>query len=230
MMPREMLFAVLLLSLGGAEPARADARQPAYPTMAPIGQYQSASLADEIAFARSAAPASIAIEAEILTFGAHGYEVGVKGKNGFVCLVERAWAKDFDSDDFWNPKIRAPNCYNSAAARSVLPTYLKRTEWAVSGVSRSQMLERTKQALAAKQITEPEPGAMCFMMSKGGYLGDDAGGPWHPHLMFFLPRTPASTWGANSPGSPLLASTSALEPVTVFMLPVSKWSDGTPEK
>ena len=74
-----------------------------------------------------------------------------------------------------------------------------------------------------------EPGSMCYMMSKGGYLGDDVRGHWHPHLMFFLPRTNPSALGANVKGSPLFASTGALEPVTVFLLPVKTWSDGTPE-
>jgi hypothetical protein len=220
---------VLALLLSGVEVALTEAPEPPYPSMAPLEQYRSASQEDEIAFARSAAPPSIANEAEILTLGGHGYDVAVKGKNGFVCIVERSWANDFDSSDFWNPKVRAPNCFNAAAARSVLPTYLKRTEWALGGVSRAEMIDRTRAALAAKQIQEPEIGAMCYMMSKRGYLGDDVRGHWHPHLMFFLPRTSPSTWGANAEGSPLFASTGALEPVTIFLLPVSHWSDGTPE-
>jgi hypothetical protein len=228
-MSNAMRVVTLALLLGGIEAARAEAAEPAYPNMAPIEQYRSESQQDEIAFARSAAPPSIANDAEVLTLGAHGYDVAVEGKNGFVCIVERAWANDFDSSDFWNPKVRAPNCFNAAAARSVLPTYLKRTEWALAGVSKAEMVDRTKAALAAKQIKEPEPGAMCYMMSKRGYLGDDVHGHWHPHLMFFLPRTDPSTWGANSKGSPLLASTGALEPVTVFLLPVSRWSDETTE-
>ena len=143
--------------------------------------------------------------------------------------VEPAWANDFDNSDFWNPKVRAPNCFNAAASHSVLPIYLKRAEWVLAGVSKAEMVDRTKAAIAAKRIKEPEAGAMCYMMSKRGYLGDDVRGHWHPHVMFFLPRTSPSTWGANSKGSPLLASTGALEPVTVFLLPVSSWSDGTPE-
>jgi hypothetical protein len=228
-MSNEIRFVALALLLGGVEVVHAEGAEPAYPNMAPLELYRSESKEDEIAFARSAAPPSIANDAEILTLGAHGYDVAVKGKNGFVCIVERAWANDFDNADFWNPKVRAPNCFNAAASRSVLPTYLKRTEWALAGASKAEMIDRTKAALAAKQIKEPEPGAMCYMMSKRGYLGDDVGGHWHPHLMFFLPRTSPSTWGANSKGSPLLASTGALEPVTVFFLPVSSWSDGAPE-
>ncbi len=217
------------LFLSEVEGAHAEGAGPAYPEMAPLALYRSESREDEIALARSAAPASIANDAEVLTLGAHGHDVAIEGKNGFVCIVERAWANDFDNSDFWNPKVRAPNCFNAAAARSVLPTYLRRTQWVLAGVPRAEMVARTKAALAAKQITEPEPGAMCYMMSKGGYLGDDVGGHWHPHLMFFLPRTSPSTWGANSKGSPLFASTGALEPVTVFLLPVKNWSDGTPD-
>jgi hypothetical protein len=47
--------------------------------------------------------------------------------------------------------------------------------------------------------------------------------------MFFLPRIEPAEWGANMPGSPLFADDGALEPVTVFLSPVRRWSDGTPD-
>lgn len=218
------IAALLALSLGGA----AQAAKAAYPSMAPIAQYRMASQAEEIALARSAAPPSISNDAEVLTLGARGYETAVKGKNGFVCIVERAWASDFEDAEFWNPKERGPICFNPASVRSVLPTYLKRTEWVLAGVSKADMVERTKAAIAAREIVEPEVGAMCYMMSKGGYLGDAAGGHWHPHLMFFVPRSEAAAWGANLPGSPVLGGGGGLEPGTVFFTIVPNWSDGTP--
>ena len=67
---------------------------------------------------------------------------------------------------------------------------------------------------------------MCYMMSKQSYLSD-RDGHWHPHLMFFIPQTDALTWGANLPGSPILASVDTLDRLTVFLVPVGKWSDGT---
>jgi hypothetical protein len=209
-----------------SQPAAVASPTPVYSTMAPIAEYRAKSASEEAVLARSAAPASVSDAAEVLVLGARGYEVAEKGSNGFVCIVERAWAMDFDSPQFWNPKVRSPNCYNAAAARSVLPTYLKRTEWVLAGVPVAQMIERTKAAIAAKEIALPEVGSMCFMMSKLGHLNDDAG-HWHPHLMFFLPRTKAEDWGANLPGSPLFAVDAALAPVTIFMSPVRKWSDGT---
>jgi hypothetical protein len=224
-----MRVAVLALSLCGAGALHAEPPKPAYESMAPIEKYLSASQKDEIALARSAAPPSVADDAEILVFGASGYEVAVKGKNGFVCITQRSWANEFDSPDFWNPKVRSPNCFNAAAARTVVPNYLVRTGWVLSGATKAQMVERTKAAVAAKQLKEPEPGAMCFMMSKLGYLNDNVA-HWHPHLMFLVPPTSASAWGADLPGSPLFWSTDSLEPVTTFFLPVGKWSDGTPDE
>jgi hypothetical protein len=216
-------LAVLLCATGSAG---TDAKA-AYPTMAPVGQYLLASAANEVALARSAAPISIAGDAEVLTLGNHGYETAARGKNGFVCMVWRSWTAGFDDAEFWNPKIRAPICLNAAAARTVLPGYLERTKWALAGISKADMVARTKAAVAANTYTLPAPGAMSFMMSKQGYLGDAAGGHWHPHLMFFVAHTDGGDWGANLGGSPVSSAQDDHEPVTTFFILVPKWSDGT---
>lgn len=46
--------------------------------------------------------------------------------------------------------------------------------------------------------------------------------------MFFVPGTDAKAWGADLPGSPMLSATDPVERLTIFMLTVAKWSDGTP--
>ena len=217
----------LVLLLGAAGAAWADNAKSDYPAMTSIDKYRMPSASDEIALARSAAPASISGDADILTLGDHGYETAVKGKNGVVCMIWRSWAADFGDAEFWNPKIRGPICLNPAAARSVLPGYLERTQWVLAGVSKPGMIERTKAAVASNAFKAPEPGAMSFMMSKQQYVAD-AGGHWHPHLMFFVARTDGAAWGADLVGSPIFASQSDPEPVTTFIIPVPKWSDGTP--
>src|SRR5215472_8804865 len=118
--------------------------------MAPLEQYRMANRDDEIALARSAAPPSISADAEVLVLGSRGFEIAVTGKNGFVCVVERSWAAGFDDAEFWNPKVRSPNCFNAPAAHAVLPQFLKRTEWALAGVTKQEMVTRTKTALADK--------------------------------------------------------------------------------
>jgi hypothetical protein len=217
----------LALLICAISSAGADAAKRAYPTMAPKGQYAMASPADEVALARSAAPISIAGDAEVMTLGAQGYEAAAPGKNGFVCMVWRSWTAGFDDAEFWNPKIRSPICLNPAAVRSVLPGYLERTKWALAGVSKTDMIARTRAAVAANTYTLPAPGAMSFMMSKQAYLGDAAGGHWHPHLMFFVTHTDGAAWGADQDGSPVISAQDEHEPVTTFFVLVPKWSDGT---
>jgi hypothetical protein len=217
----------LAFLLGAIGSARADDAKPVYPVMAPVEQYRAPSASAEIALARTAAPTSISGDAGVLTLGVHGYESAAKGKNGFICLVWRSWAAGFDDAEFWNPKLRAPICLNPAAARTVLPAYLEKTEWAIAGASKSEMIDRIRADLAANRIATPVPGAMAFMMSKQGYLGDLVG-HWHPHLMFFLARTDGADWGANLHGSSVFAAQGEPEPTTTFIVPVPAWSDGTP--
>jgi hypothetical protein len=196
-----------------------------YPDMAPLDQYLMERTA-EIAMARTAAPASISQDADVMVLGRKGYETAAKGKNGFVCIVERAWTSGSDEPDFWNPHQRAPICFNPAAVRSYLPQTIMKTEWILAGRSKAQMFEDLKAALDKKKLPSPEIGAMCYMMSKEAHLNDRAG-HWHPHLMFFLPPTDAATWGADLAGSPILAAPEPEGRVMVFMVPVGKWSDGT---
>jgi hypothetical protein len=45
--------------------------------------------------------------------------------------------------------------------------------------------------------------------------------------MFFIPGDAAKSWGADLPGSPVLATDDPEERVTILMVPVGTWSDGT---
>jgi hypothetical protein len=198
-----------------------------YPAMAPVGEYLIASKTREIALARSAAPASISEHAQVLVLGKHGYDLAVKGTNGFVCLVVRSWDNDFDKPEFWNPKMRAPYCDNAAAARSVLPRYLTRTEWVLAGVSKTEMQKRETAELKAGTLKSPEPGSLCYMMSKQQYLNDQ-GKSWRPHVMFYLPPTKDSSWGADLPATPVFMGQQYVDHISVFMVLVPVWSDGTP--
>jgi hypothetical protein len=221
---------LLLLSPGVFGPAQAQDAKAPYPTMAALDRYLMEDRDAEIALAKSAAPAAISNDAEVLVLGKDGYQTAIEGKNGFTCLVERSWMSPTDSPEFWNPRLRGPICYNPPAARSILPYTVYRTKLALTGLSRAQMVETIKAALARNQLPFPEPGAMSYMMSKDAYLSDQ-GGHWHPHLMFHVPPANAASWGANLANSPVLLNDEFhddLEPETIFMVPVGHWSDGTP--
>ncbi len=173
-----------------------------------------------------------------MVLGSHGYETAVEGKNGFVCMVERAWMNPFDSPEFWNPKNRGPICLNPAAARTVLPFTLIRTKLVLAGKPKEEVKESVQAAIEAKELPELEAGAMSYMMSKDAYL-TDLGHHNMAHLMFYMPL--GTVWAANLidssnhvsepfPGSPLLLAPTYKgnpEPIYMFLMPTGVWSDGT---
>ena len=215
-----------LVAVAGPERAAAKASQ--YASMAPAAQYMMTSPEKEIILAKSAAPPSISDNAEILVLHARGYETAVKGKNGFVCLVERSWDADFNDPVFWNPKIRGADCLNPEAARAVLPHFRERASWALAGLSKPEMIARTKAKISANSYLLPGAGAMAFMISKKQRLAN-GNTHWHPHLMFFVASANDATWGANMTGSPVMSTIHETDPITTFIVPVRKWSDGTPD-
>jgi hypothetical protein len=217
----------LLVALGMAY--QAIAQDATTRNMAPIEQYLMADRNAEIALARSAAPESISRDAEVQVLARHGFETAVKGKNGFLCIVERSWTSAPDAD-FWNPKVRTPICYNPAAAHSNLPRNSKRTDLILAGRTKAQVDEAIVAAVDTKELPAMEAGAMCYMMSKQGYGGDSVP-HWPSHLMFYFSQTDPATWGANLPGSPILAMSDEhehlTEHLTMFSIGVQRWSDGT---
>ena len=216
-------LALLLLLAASCQARSQDAATP-YPAMAPIDQYLMDRTA-EIALARSAAPDSISRDAEVLVLGPHGFETAVKGTNGFVCIVGRSWTSTVDPE-YWNPKVRVPMCVNAPAARTYLPRIAKITELGLAGQTLAQVNDAMAAAVAGKEFPPMESGAMCYMMGKPGYGGDSVP-HWPSHLMFFFSQTDAAIWGANLPGSPVLAVSDAQEQLTQFVILVQQWADGT---
>jgi len=222
------IFAFVFLTLVGLPGAmqRAQAETDLYPAMAPLEKYLMPQEA-EIALARSAAPASIADGATVMVLGRQGYTTVMQGTNGFLCYVERSWSKPTDDPEFWNPNILSPNCFNAAAARSVAQVYLMKTRLVLAGKSKAEIDRDLAAALDQGEVPALEAGAMCYMMSKQQYLNDE-GKSWHPHVMFYVAGDVPESWGANLPGSPVIADHDPDARVTVFMVVVRHWSDGTP--
>jgi hypothetical protein len=214
--------------LGLTAVAQADGAATPYAKMAPVADYLMPEK-DEIALARSAAPAAISDNATIVVLKQHGYETAVKGKNGFVCIVERSWMAQFDFPEYWNPKMHGAICFNGPAVRTVLPYTYKRTAMILAGVPKEEVIERLKQVVAKKEVPALEAGAMCYMMSKNQYLNDQ-GVHWHPHLMFYGTKSATEDWGNDVPNSPVLLNAqfqTAPEPLVTYMVVVDQWSDGT---
>ncbi len=79
---------------------------------------------------------------------------------------------------------------------------------------------------------------MSYMMSKASYLSAGANHDM-AHVMFFVPFKDGAAWGANTPASPIFggnywfftpghdAEAAGLPPLSVLLVGVSNWSDGT---
>jgi hypothetical protein len=229
---------VFALIAAAALPAAAQDANQTYPTMAPVEQYLMDRDA-EIALARSAAPDAISHDASVIVLTRHGYETAVEGKNGWVCWVGRGWMGMFDHPEFWNPKVRAADCLNPPAARSILPYAYKRTELLLAGHTKPEVIAALKAAIDRKELPPLEPGTISYMMSKGSYL-TDSGGHNLPHLMFFATAKDGAAWGANLTNSPVMCvnywylsaesypKLKSFPPLTVSLIGADKWSDGTP--
>jgi hypothetical protein len=230
-------FALVAALIASRPVAAQDAKQP-YPNMAPIEQYLMDRDA-EIALARSAAPDAISHDASVIVLTRHGFETAVEGKNGWVCWVGRGWMGMFDHPEFWNPKVRAAECINPPAVRSVLPYAYKRTELLLAGHSKQEVIAAIKAAIDKKELPTLEQGTVSYMMSKDSYLSD-YGGHNAPHMMFYETAKDGAAWGANLTNSPVLAvnywyisaeaypQLKSFPPLSVFLVGVTKWSDGTP--
>ena len=213
-----------------ASPAfsRAQTASASYPDMVPLDRYLIPDEKAEVSLARSAAPASISSAAEVMVLRRDGYTTAVKGANGFVCIVERSWANTTDDPQFWNPNIRAPHCFNSPAAKTVLPVYLMKSRLVLEGKPRAEIATALESALDKKELPALAPGTIVYMMSKQQYL-NDRNMSWHPHLMFFLSGDAEKSWGANLPGSPVMAAFDREQRMTTFFILAREWSDGTAE-
>jgi hypothetical protein len=221
-----LAFALQAALPGAGRQSVAQTGKTAYPSMAPLDQYLIADEKAEIALARSAAPPSISAGAEVMVLGREGYKTAEQGTNGFLCIVERSWAQGTTEAEFWNPKLRAPHCFNAQAAKSFAPIYLMKTRLVLAGKSKAEIAQAMTTALDNKELPTLEPGSMAYMMSKQQYLNDQ-GKSWHPHAMFFSPGDMTKSWAANDPHSPVMVATDPQERVTILFVLADKWSDGT---
>jgi hypothetical protein len=96
----------------------------------------------------------------------------------------------------------------------------------LAGLSKTQVFDRIKAAFARNELPMPAPGSMCYMMSREAYL-TDRGSHNLAHLMFEVPRMDDAAWGENLPNSPVVGGAANPEPLSEFIVPVGKWSDGT---
>jgi hypothetical protein len=197
------------------------AQSPKYP---PIAEYLMPQ-EEEIALARSAAPASISDRATVKVLTPSGYQVARQGNNGVVCMVMRGFsAPTYTPAQFrdlvYDPTVRAPICFTAPAARTAMPYYELRTRLAMEGKDPDQIGAALEAAYMRGELPQRDAVTFAYMWSQHQHLASGIGA-WHPHLMIFAPYYENSMVGGHPFGSPLpQVSDDAGTPFTVVVVPV----------
>jgi hypothetical protein len=185
------LLLALLLSLGSPLALAAQAAVPAAAAAASrAGRRPLLPRVEEIALARSAAPASVSASARVLVLTDSGYVTADSGSSGVTCLVDRSW-----------PLSIEPHCYDAEGAATILPMQLRRTELYHRGTVAADVEREIAEGLASGRFRLPRRPALTFMMSAAQVLYDDAGrkvGAWRPHLMLYYPYLTSAELGLSA--------------------------------
>ena len=197
-----------------------------------VSRFIDSDRAAEVALARTAAPKHVSDSATILFLTPTGYVEAAKGNNGFTCAVIREFAMPYTDPTKWNPRVRAPHCFNAAATTSILHQFVEVSRWVVTGVPHTEVVARSDRAFRSKSFTMPGAGAMAYMLSGEQYLADEKP-HWMPHVMFYYERSsqPASRFGGAGMDAPIIDGSvgEPRYPITTILIPVRQWSDGTPD-
>jgi hypothetical protein len=179
----------------------------------------------ELALAKSAAPATISGKATLKVLTESGYTIAHEGDNGFVCMVLRGWsAPTYTPTPFraliYDATVRAPICFNPAAARTVLPLQELRTRLGMKGMTPEQIAEGVQAAYAKGEMPQMEAVGFAYMWSADQHLAPGIGA-WHPHMMIYTPYYVNSMLGGNEFASRLpFVSDDAGTPFAVTVIPV----------
>jgi hypothetical protein len=179
----------------------------------------------EIALARTAAPANVSGPATVKVLTPQGYKVVATGSNGFVCLVMRSFSAPTYTpkmfvDLVYDASVRAPICFNAQATVEVLPYYELRTELGMKGQSPDQIRAGVEAAYKTGRLPRRTGVSFAYMWSAEQNLGPMVH-HWHPHVMIFAPNLDNAMLGNNDFGAPLPQLTDdAGTPFSVAVVPV----------
>jgi len=157
---------------------------------------------EEIALARSAAPAPVSDSATIYVLTATRYEVAVKGTSGAACYVSRDWLSSLE-----------PHCFDREGAATILPMSMRRVELLHQGKSKGEADAEVARGLADGTFRLPMRPAMSYMMSAEQRLVAPNGQPagrWMPHLMIYYPYLTSD--GIGVAGRPAADTPSVVDP------------------
>jgi hypothetical protein len=195
-------------------PAAVAAQQDATPPTAPL----NLSRADEIRYAKSAAPGDISKDATVWVLENGHYVVAESGTSGVACEVARNTATSFE-----------PQCGDAEADATMLAIFRFRTEERIAGKSADEIKTEVADGLASGRFRSPQRPALVYMVSSSQVLTDPSGkvrSHFMPHLMIFYPGMKSSAMGVVASKSMDVPGV-ALEgtPMSGLIVVVRDWVD-----
>ena len=143
--------------------------------------------AEEIALARSAAPAPVSSSARVWTWNGERYVVADSGKSRVNCYVGRPYVEAVE-----------PHCFDEEGSRTVMPIVMRRVELRAQSKSEEEIDRELFAGIANGKYQLPQKPALTYMMSSAQKLVNGQGvsvGSWQPHLMIYWPNLTAESTG-----------------------------------
>lgn len=179
------------------------------------------SRADEIRYARSAAPADISDSATVWVLEKGHYVVAVRGTSGMACAVVRE-----------RPNSLVPICGDAEADATVMAISRFETEERLAGNTRDEIKSEVARGLASGRFRVPHTPALTYMTSSAQVITDPNGEHptrFLPHLMVFYPNMHGKALGiveSNSMDIPLLDGDGT--PMSRLVIVVRDWTKPAP--
>lgn len=171
---------------------------------------------EEVALARSAAPAELSANASVWVLGEDGYVLAAAGTSGAACFVSRDWVASLE-----------PVCYDPEGAATIMRIGMRRVELLHRGRSVAEVDAEVARAIGAGELKLPRRVAVAYMQSSAQKLVSDDGTPvgaWRPHLMLYQPYLTAADLGvAPSDGLSSVMLVDDGTPVSMMMIVVPDW-------
>ena len=164
-------------------PVAIAAQQDASPPTAPT----NLSRADEIRYAKSAAPADISKHAKVWMLENGHYVVAEQGTSSIACTVLRSTATSFE-----------PQCGDAEADATVLAVYRFRVERRIAGKTPDEINAEVEKGMASGRFRSPQRPALVYMESSSQVLTDAQGkspSRFVPHIMIYYPFMKNSAMG-----------------------------------
>jgi hypothetical protein len=179
------------------------------------------SRADEIRFAKSAAPAEISKDAKVYVLENGHYVVAEPGTTGMACMVIRSRATNFE-----------PQCGDAEADATALAIDRFSVEQRIAGRTQDQIKAEIDSAIASGRFRSPRRPALVYMESSSQVLSDATGknrSKFMPHVMVYYPFMKSSAMGLVSSNSmDIPGVTREDSPMSALVIVTRDWVDPAP--